>query len=60
MITTMKGEYTMKFKTKAVIFVVAVLLTFFGFNLITSPAAVDMVKIGNLTKTEAPAHHVKG
>lgn len=50
----------MKFKTKAVIFVVAVLLTFFGFNLITSPAAVDMVKIGNLTKTEAPAHHVKG
>jgi hypothetical protein len=56
----MKGEHTMKFKAKAAIFVVAVLLTFFGFNLITSPAAVDMVKIGNLAKTEAPAYHVKG
>ena len=60
MITTMKGKHTMKFKTKVAIFVVAVLLTFLGFNMITSPAAVDMVKIGKLAKAEAPAHHVKG
>jgi hypothetical protein len=56
----MKGEHTMKFKTKVAIFVAAVLLTFLGFNMITSPAAVDMVKMGKLAKAEAPAHHVKG
>ena len=49
----------MKLKTKAAILVVAVLLTFLGFNLITSPAAVDMVKIGNLHKTESPVHHAR-
>jgi len=50
----------MKFKTKVAIFLVAVLLTFLGFNLITSPAAVDMLKVGKLARTEAPAHHFKG
>lgn len=50
----------MKFKTKVAILVVAVLLTFLGFNLITSPAVVDMIKAGKLVKTVSPAHHVKG
>ncbi|UCE42455.1 MAG: hypothetical protein JSV17_05725 [Candidatus Aminicenantes bacterium] len=50
----------MKFKTKAVILVVAVLLTFFGFNLITSPAAVEMVKIGKLNTEDPPVHPIIG
>lgn len=50
----------MKLKTKAAILVAAVLLTFFGFNLITSPAAVDMIKIGKLVKAETSTHHVRG
>lgn len=50
----------MKLKTKAAILVVAVLLTLLGFNLITSQAAVDMIKVGKLVKTDSPAHHVKG
>lgn len=37
----------MKFKTKVAIFTLAVLLTFIGFNLMTSSAAVDLVKVGN-------------
>jgi heme/copper-type cytochrome/quinol oxidase subunit 4 len=57
MIMTKKGEYKMKIKTKAVIFIVAVLLTFIGFNLMTSPAAVDMVKVA---KVKTAAHHVRG
>jgi hypothetical protein len=36
----------MKLKTKIEIFVVAVLLTFVAFNLMASPAAVDLIKIG--------------
>ena len=36
----------MKLKTKIEIFVVAVLLTFVAFNLMVSPAAVDLIKIG--------------
>jgi hypothetical protein len=55
-----KGEQQMKLKTKAAILVAAVLLTFFGFNLITSPAAVDMIKIGKLVKAETSTHHVRG
>jgi hypothetical protein len=50
----------MKLKTKAAILVVAVLLTFLGFNLITSPAAVEMAKIGKLNQAESPAHHAGG
>ncbi len=55
--TTIKGEDKMKLKTKATILIVAVLLTFIGFNLMTPPAAVDMVKIA---KVKTAAHHVKG
>jgi hypothetical protein len=36
----------MKLKTKIEIFVVAVLLTFVAFNLMASPAAVDLIKTG--------------
>lgn len=50
----------MKFKTKAAILVVAVLLTLLGFNLITSPAAVDMIKVGKRVKTASPAHNFTG
>lgn len=35
----------MKLKTKVAIFTVAVLLTFFGFNMIAS-SSVDMIKVG--------------
>jgi hypothetical protein len=55
--TTPKGENKMKFKTKAVILIVAVLLIFIGFNLMTSPAAVDMIKV---VKAQIAAHHVRG
>ncbi len=37
----------MRFKTKVAIFMLAVLLTFIGFNLMISSAAVDLVKVGN-------------
>ncbi len=37
----------MKYKIKIAIFLVAVLLTFVGFNLMTSRTVVEMVKIGN-------------
>ena len=47
----------MKLRTKAVILVVAVLLTFIGFNLMTSTAAVDMVKVA---KVKTAVHHVGG
>ncbi len=47
----------MKFKIKAAILIVALLLTFIGFNLMTSPAAVDMIKVA---KAQTAAHHVKG
>jgi len=52
-----KGEYKMKLRTKAVILIVAVLLTFISFNLMTSTAAVDMVKVA---KVKTAAHHVGG
>jgi hypothetical protein len=57
MIMTTKGEYKMKLRTKAVILIAAVLLTFIGFNLMTSTAAVDMVKVA---KVKTAAHHVGG
>ncbi len=57
MIITEKGEKRMKLKTKAAILIVAVLLTLIGFNLMTSPAAVDMVKVA---KVKTAAHHVGG
>ena len=55
--TTIKGENKMKLKTKAAILIVAVLLSFIGFNLMISPAALDMVKIA---KVKTAAHHVRG
>ena len=36
----------MKFRTKIGIFMVALLLTFIGFNLMVTSAALDLVKIG--------------
>lgn len=36
----------MKFKTKVAILLVALLLTFAGFNMMASSAAVDLVKVG--------------
>jgi hypothetical protein len=57
MIMTKKGEYKMKLRTKAVILIVAVLLTFIGFNLMTSTAAVDMIKVA---KVKTAAHHARG
>lgn len=54
---TKKGENKMKLKTKVAILIVAVLLTFIGFNLMTSTAAVDMIKIA---KVRATAHHLGG
>ncbi len=50
----------MRFKTKLAIFAVAVLLTFLGFNLITSPEMVDMVKFGKLAKAKTAALRVSG
>ena len=50
----------MKFKTKVAILLVAVLLTVFGFNLITSPAAVDMIKTGKLAKAETSTQPISG
>jgi len=38
-------ETEMKLKTKVAIFMAAVLLTFFGFNMIAS-TSVDMIKVG--------------
>jgi len=40
-------EDQMRYRTKIMIFLAAVILTFVGFNLMTSAAVVEMVKIGN-------------
>lgn len=59
-------ETKMKLKTKVVIFMAAVLLTFFGFNMIAS-TSVDMLKIGKeagyefisntIAKADMASHH---
>ena len=36
----------MRLRTKVTIFMLAVLVTFVGFNLIVTPSAVDLLKIG--------------
>lgn len=36
----------MRFKQRLAIFLLAVLLTFVGFNLLTSPSAVELAKVG--------------
>ncbi len=57
----------MKLRTKITVFMIAVMLTFIGFNLMTSSAAVDLMKIGKkagydiisnvLAKAETATHH---
>jgi len=42
----------MKFRTKIGIFMVALLLTFIGFNLIVTSAALDLAKIGKYAGCE--------
>jgi len=51
-------EEPMRYKTKIAIFLVAVLLTFIGFNLMTSRTVVEMVKIGNQPDYTIPIHVV--
>ena len=41
-----KQEVKMRLKQKFAIFFLAVLLTFIGFNLLASPSAVELVKVG--------------
>ncbi len=36
----------MRLRTRVVIFMAAVLITLMGFNLLASPSAIDMLKIG--------------
>lgn len=57
----------MRFRTKVAIFMVAVFLTFAGFNLIASSGAVDILKVGKeagyeiisnyLAKAKTASHH---
>lgn len=57
----------MSIKTKITIFIAAVLLTFFGFNMIASSGAADMIKVGKkagyeiiantVAKAETASHH---
>ena len=42
----------MKLKTKMMIFLAAALLTFIGFNLMISPALLDMARMKNKTNYE--------
>ncbi len=46
----------MRFREKVAIFAAAVLLTFFGFNLIASSPAVDIIKVGKLAGNEIIAN----
>lgn len=57
----------MRFRTKVAIFMMAVLLTFIGFNLIATSSVVDLLKMGKeagyeiianvLAKAETVTHH---
>ena len=42
-----KQEVKMKIKQKIAIFLLAVLITFVGFNLLASPSAVELIKVGS-------------
>ena len=63
----MKKEKTMNLKAKLAIFLVAILLTFLGFNLIASSGAVDLMKVGKraghqiivtvLANSDTASHH---
>ncbi len=46
----------MKFRTKVSIFLMAVLLTFVGFNLIAFSPAVDLLKLGKKAGNEIIAN----
>ena len=46
----------MRFKTKLSIFLAAVFLTLVGFNLIASPAAIDLLKIGKQASYDQMTH----
>ena len=60
-------EKKMKLRTKITIFMIAVMLTFIGFNLMTPSAAVELMKVGKkagyeiisnvLARAETAAHH---
>ena len=41
-----KNEKTMRLITKIEIFFVAIVLTFFLFNMMTSPSAMELIKVG--------------
>ncbi len=41
-----KNEKIMRLITKIEIFVVAIILTFFLFNMMTSPSGMELIKIG--------------
>jgi len=41
-----KNEKIMRLITKIEIFVVAIILTFFLFNMMTSPSAMELIKVG--------------
>jgi hypothetical protein len=62
-----RKEKKMKLRTKIAIFMIAVMLTFIGFNLMTPSAAVELTKVGKkagyeiisnvLASAETAAHH---
>jgi hypothetical protein len=62
-----KKEKTMKLRTKIAIFMIAMMLTFIGFNLMTPSAAVELTKVGKeagyeiisnmLARAETPTHN---
>jgi hypothetical protein len=62
-----RKEKTMKLRTKIAIFMIAVMLTFIGFNLMTPSAAVELTKVGKeagyeiisnvLARAEATTHN---
>ncbi len=47
-----KNEEIMRLITKIEIFLVAIILTFFLFNMMTSPSAMELIKIGKQTGYE--------
>jgi len=42
-----ENEMKTKIKEKFIIIIIATLLTFIGFNLLVSPAAVDLIEMDN-------------
>lgn len=46
----------MKFRTKAVIFLVAVLISLIGFNLIATSPALELMKAGKAAGSEVITH----